>query len=141
MKNRKPVQIITVVFALTMLTAYVVRSQLQQARSVAPGSKSMALAPSSPLVSGNTNAAQSQRPIAIAPGSKSPAPLLKLDTLLPSVEPNPVESKTTSDVIAWSSKSARIFDARQVQELALPKAAPVTPTALLLTNTSSNARP
>lgn len=79
MKNLKPLRILTVVFAVTMMAAYVVYSR-QQTRVVAPGSKAgvlqTGLGPAVPA--GATNQAAPALESVFASSSKSMAPLLKV---------------------------------------------------------------
>jgi hypothetical protein len=42
-KTRRPIQILTLTLALSMLTAYIVYSQRERNRTVAPGLKTMPL--------------------------------------------------------------------------------------------------
>jgi hypothetical protein len=82
MKTTKVIQMITLGFALTMLTSFVLYSQLTQTRTVAPGSKSAVLTVGKKDASnGNqpaTNSVTAGPSETIIWGSKSQAPLLKM---------------------------------------------------------------
>ena len=76
MKSQKPLQIVTAIFALSMLSIYVVQSQRHAASAVAPHPKQMPLATfadSSVRSCGGTTNKLSQTPPSpvVLPGSKS----------------------------------------------------------------------
>jgi hypothetical protein len=73
--KKRSVQIVTILFALSLLFTYVVHSQLAQQTPTAPGSKSLA-----PVVSvrpASVTPASNRPPPRVAPGSKS-APVFDL---------------------------------------------------------------
>src|SRR5437762_3372291 len=77
MQKKKPLQIVTVGIALSMLAAYVVRSQLQQTHTVAPGSKSDLITSPGQAVNGKGMTQVEARDRAVfARGSKSLAPVV-----------------------------------------------------------------
>src|SRR5262245_33542776 len=113
---KRMIRFMAVAFALVMLAAYVVYSQKQQTRTVAPGSKVL----SPPETSGRSNPSNGVKSTmvptptnydfsdVIASSSKSISPVVK-------VKPTPVPTATTpapsSDWIpASTSKSGRVFD-------------------------------
>jgi hypothetical protein len=119
MQMKPTLRIGVVLFALTMLATYVVYSQLQQTRRVAPGSKGGTLetvrqAPSPPVTNGSL-----QRQV-VAPSSKSRAPLI----LMPSAPAGRSQVEQRSELVVSGSKSAPVFDPRQAQAPALPKLPP-----------------
>src|SRR5215831_17540510 len=109
---KRIVQIMAVSFALVMLAGYVVYSQKQQNRTVAPGSKVL----SPPESSSNGAAASGARTTTnvysmddvIASSSKSISPLIKVKPTAAISVTNPAPN---SDWIpAITSKSGHIFD-------------------------------
>jgi len=109
MKTRKSIRVVTVLFSATLFAGYVVHSQLQHSRSIEQSSKPASLtdAPGQTQAVNVNLTNNSQR--AIAPGSKSLAPLLQ-------VRQNPTVSKGASaGPLAPGSKSAAVFDFRQAQ--------------------------
>ena len=118
MKNSRAVQILTIALALSMLTTYVVYSQRERNRSVAPGSKSMALTgtkeTSAPAISLNTNHLLSPTSGMVASGSKSTVPVFDVRPITaPQVADHPIQNPA---VFAPGSKSGRIFDLGQTQQ-------------------------
>ena|SRR5438034_263200 len=122
MKTRKPIQILTVALALTMLAAYVVYSQRQRAQNA--GQRSLTVAPSSklraPLISVSPNGQAEQtdavpaKPSELfAPGSKSLAPVLDIRPAAVAVETNASPRKLSSHTVFPGSKSAPVFDLEQ----------------------------
>ena len=85
MKNKRPVQILTIVLAMTMLAAYVVYSQRQRSGgqesrpvTIRAGKESLDTEPLRV-----TNTLQSHSPLTVAPGSKSMAPLVDVRPVPP----------------------------------------------------------
>ena len=124
---KRMLRFLTVAFALTMLAAYVVYSQRQQAQTVAPGSKStggstIVLTTNGGKVrahinvytnSTSTNGAHSYGDV-VASSSKSLSPVVKVR---PDTVTAPTNLPRTSDWIAPStSKSGRIFDSSSLTE-------------------------
>src|SRR5205814_9676904 len=115
-KSSRPFQLLTIVFALSMLMAYVVYSQRERNRTVAPGSKSMALVnPKEPIVNRGTNQVQRATPVIVAPGSKAMAPLLDLRPP-PAQQSAPILISRPA-MVASGSKSGRVFDFQPTQQL------------------------
>ena len=125
--TKTPVQIVTVVFAVAMLAGYVVYSQRQQTRNVAPGSKGGVIAESKGVTAFNdgTNQPSLLTRELVASSSKSMAPLIEVQ------RPNPNGSRSTSApaaMVAPGSKSeAPIFELRRLP--AQPEASKVMPQA------------
>ena len=92
------IRIVTVIFSITMMAGYVVHSQLQQSRSLAPSSKLGLLSDASNPVK-TTNHSRK----AVAPGSKSLAPVLALQ---PATNPS---TRAPRSEIAPGSKYAPVF--------------------------------
>lgn len=106
---KKLLQILTVTFAITMLTGYVVYSQVQQYRMVASSSKSIVMTESSPPREAppNTNPPVDSRPAMLAPGSKAKAPLVSIGPPAPRGTNLPIVKRST---FAPGSKSYRVLD-------------------------------
>ena len=145
MKVKNPLQIVTVALALTMLTAYVVYSQHQQTRNVAPGSKVMVLegvkGPSASA--GNTNNVRGRKPVAVAPGSKSLAPVLTVRPTTLATASNAPAAVARPAMVAPGSKSAAVFDLQQSQVPKTPKLKPAHRAPLTPSNdeTKTNSSP
>jgi hypothetical protein len=110
-KTRRPIQILTLTLALSMLTAYIVYSQRERNRTVAPGLKIMPLSdpaktsdPSQTLI---TNP-----PGMVAPGSKSMAPILHVQPP-PAKQSTPIILNSAAAGIAPGSKSGQVFNLQQ----------------------------
>jgi len=140
MQTKKSIRIVSVLFSMTMMAGYVVHSQLQHSRSVAPSSKLGTLSDTSWQGGGSGTAATKDKlPTsnslrAVAPGSKSLAPVLE-------VRPTQPGSSFPGRQIAPGSKSAAVFDFSQKQapeKAALERKSPVSS---LATNQSPSARP
>src|SRR6266536_2371264 len=112
MKTRKPVQIGTVVFALSMLAAYVVYSQRQHDRSVAPSLKGMAITTGNEpwAAAGRTNNVPDREHLTVAPGSKSDVPVLTRQPTFPAPAATASAAHVRSLMIAPGSKSGPVFD-------------------------------
>ncbi len=126
MKNRRSAQIASVMLALSMLTTYVVHSQRQSARSVAPSSKLIVLDEvKAPGTSGkkSTNALTRQK-IAVAPGSKSMAPIVDVSSRASAPATNSLMSGAQRRMVAPGSKSGPVFDLPQAQTAVRPKLTP-----------------
>src|SRR5258706_252086 len=96
-KNSRAVQILTIALGLSMLTTYVVYSQRERSRSVAPGSKSMAIIgtkeTSAPAISLNKNHFQSGTAGMVASGSKSTVPIFDVRPITaPQVADHPIQN-------------------------------------------------
>jgi len=112
MKTRKSVQIVTVVFALFVLTAYVVYSQHQHNRSVAPSSKYIALTPGkeAPAAASRSNNVPDPEQVTVASGSKTRVPVVTLQPTFPVPASNTPAAQARSLMLAPGSKSAPVFD-------------------------------
>ena len=114
MKTRKSVQIATVVFALFVLAAYVVYSQQQHNRSVAPSSKYIAITPGKEhpavAIASRSNNVPDRERVTIAPGSKTQVPALTLQPTYLFPASNAPAAQARSSMIAPGSKSAPVFD-------------------------------
>jgi len=148
----KSLRVVFVLFAFTMLTGYVVYSQRQQTRTVAPGSKVMVIDNSrelslSPRLSTNGLLRNADR--MIAPGSKSRAPLIPIQAAAPiSVTPliplqaaAPASATNTKSfgaeraMVAPGSKSGPVFDLPRAQAQK-PQLQPTIETKIRQTNTT-----
>jgi hypothetical protein len=126
MKNRRSAQIASVVLAVIMLTTYVVHSQRQSTRSVAPSSKLIVLdGTKETWASGRkpTNALTGQK-IAVAPGSKSMAPIVDVHPRTPASATNAALPDARRVMVAPGSKSGLVFDLPQSQTAVRPKVTP-----------------
>src|SRR6266498_401451 len=106
MKNRRSAQIASVMLAFSLLTTYVVYSQRQSARSVAPSSKLILLNEvKTTETSGKhpTNALIHQQ-IAFAPGSKSMAPIVAVRPRTPVAATNALVLDPRRVMVAPGSK-------------------------------------
>jgi hypothetical protein len=102
MKTSKPLQILTVAFALSLLAAYVVHSQRQQARTVAPGSKSRVLDELPPQrTPAAPKSVMTETQFTVAPGSKGGVVRLAE----PALQRSGAQAEPSSGVIAPGSKS------------------------------------
>jgi len=99
---RTPVQIVTVIFALTMLGAYVVYSQRQQMRNIASGSKSGFVATPETTTGLYTNQPAAHATDFVASSSKSRAPLIEVPAWTLSSNTSPRQAPA---LIAPGSKS------------------------------------
>src|SRR5262245_33541479 len=93
MQTKKYLRAVPIVFALSLVASYVVYSQLQQTRTVSPGSKFMALPAGKETQLSTTNRAAVQAPL---------SPSLLVTNLSAAV-------RLDRDVVASSTKSAAIF--------------------------------
>jgi hypothetical protein len=117
MKNRRSAQIASVMLALGLLTTYVVYSQLQSARSVAPSSKLILLDEGKkPETSGkeSTNGLTRQM-MTVAPGSKSMAPVVALSPGTSASATNSLDSGARRVMVAPGSKYGPVFAPSQAQ--------------------------
>jgi hypothetical protein len=116
-RNKIGTQAATLVFALTMLTGYVVYSQLQSNRTV------RALAPPSPAQIKTPAAASTNSPsFKVAPGSKAAAPLVELRAPGLTVKTTPPPWQTDRLTVFSGSKSGQIVQPQALQyEVFQPK--------------------
>src|SRR5262245_9431398 len=143
MKNRRSAQIASVMLALTILTTYVVHSQRQSARSVAPSSKLIVMDEFKMLeTSGNkpTNALTRQK-IAVAPGSKSMAPIVDLSPRTSASVTNTSISGAQRTRVASGSKYGLVFDPPQLQTAVRPKLTPAPVPTNRATNEARSVKP
>ncbi|MEY2427421.1 MAG: hypothetical protein QOJ40_306 [Verrucomicrobiota bacterium] len=111
-KTRRPIQILTLALAVSMLTAYVVYSQRERNRTVAPGSKSMALSGATKIPAAAYTLVTNP-PGMVAPGSKSMEPILDLQRPHPNPSAQSTGSNPSTATVAPGSKSGRVFDLHQ----------------------------
>jgi hypothetical protein len=142
-KNRRPVQIVSVLFALTLFATYVVYSQLHRSRDMAPSSKSMAIPDLAERAGtgSHPNTNDGAIPRMIAPGSKSMAPIIEVRPDVLIIQPK--QSRTPNSptmTVAPGSKWDRIFDFRQAQQSQKPKPGRLA-SAPEATNTTAAPRP
>ena len=140
MKNRRSAQIASVIFALGMLTTYLVYSQRQPARSVAPSSKLILLDEFKQWgTSGNqpTNVLIRDK-IAVAPGSKSMAPILAIRPSTPVGATNALMSGAQRMMVAPGSKYGPVFDAPKVQAVIQQRQTPSPDLTKLVTNAAAS---
>jgi len=119
-KPNRFLQIATLAFALSMLTTYMVYSQLQRTRYVAASpspATNQFKGPHPPAVLHKTN--ELRRQLVVAPSSKVRAPLLEMPT--PASKPT-APTGPRSKMIASGSKSAAVFDFRPQQQAQEPPA-------------------
>ena len=142
MKNRKSAQIASVMLALGMLTTYVVYSQRQSARSVAPSSKLIVFDELKKPESGNkpTNALTHQK-LAVAPGSKSMAPVVAVRPRTSAAATNSLMSGAQRVMVAPGSKSGPVFDLPQAQAAVRPKLTPAPGPTNRVTNAAASVKP
>jgi len=143
MKNRRCAQIASVMLALSMLTTYVVYSQRQPARSVAPSSKLILLDEGKkPETSGkeSTNALTRQK-MAVAPGSKSMAPVVAVSPRKSALATNSLTPGARRLMVAPGSKSGPVFDLPQAQAAVRLKLAPPQDQTNQVTNTAASIIP
>jgi len=143
MKNRRSAQIASVILALSMLTTFVVHSQRQSARSVAPSSKLIVLDEAKkPETSGNkpTNALTRQK-IAVAPGSKSMAPIVDVSPRASASATNSQISGARRATVAPGSKSGPVFNLPQAQTAVRPKLTPAPVPTYGATNVAASVKP
>jgi hypothetical protein len=143
MKNRRSAQIASVMLALSILTTYVVHSQRQSTRSVAPSSKLIVLDEGKkPETSGkeSTNALTRQK-MAVAPGSKSMAPVVVVSPRTSALATNSLTSGARRVMVAPGSKSGPVFDLPQAQTAVRPKFTPPQDQTNRVTNAASSIKP
>jgi len=143
MKNRRSAQIASVMLALGMLTTYVVYSQLQSTRSVAPSSKLILLDEAKrPEISSKkpTNALARQK-IAVAPGSKSMAPVVAVSPRTPAAATNSLPPMAQHVMVAPESKYRPVIDLPQAQTAVGPKLSPIPVQTIRVTNATASIKP
>jgi len=110
---KRTIQINTILFALIMLAAYVVYSQRQQTRTVAPSSKFMVLPEGKHGIPAATNrvidVSSNYDSTLVFPGSKSAA-IFTPHSEAPIVLVTNVPARPPAFKVAPSSKSGRVFD-------------------------------
>ena len=143
MKNKRSAQIASVMLALSMLTTYVVHSQRQSTRSVAPSSKLILLDDGKKTETSGQQSIHSlaRQNMAIAPGSKSMAPVVTVSPRLSASATNPHASGARRVMVAPGSKSGPVFDLPQVQAAVLPKLTPPPDQTNRVTNTTASIKP
>jgi len=117
MHAKRVLQIVTVVFALSVLTAYVVHSQLRPVRSMTrsstpPAPLDAAVQRASKTKPGTVSAPQPV-PQTLAPGSKYMAPVLAIEPARKSAESAAPIADEEHFLVASGSKSAPVIDMRQ----------------------------
>ncbi len=140
MKNRRSVQIASVMLAFSMFTTYVVYSQRHPTRGVAPGSKQIALDEvKKPEISGNqsTNVTAREK-IAVAPGSKAMAPILTIRPGTSVATTNAPKSGSRRVIVAPGSKSAPVFDLSQAQAAGRLSLSPASGPTTRVTNAAAS---
>jgi hypothetical protein len=119
MKMLRPVQILVIVTALSILAGYVVYSQRQHPRSLAPNSKfqliNSKVENSLPRKVPATNQLGNSSSTLLAPDSKVLAPVLKIAPRISLTETNGLPPKSSSRTVFPGSKSAPVFDFQQTE--------------------------
>ena len=142
MKNRRSAQIASVMLALSMFTTYVVYSQRQSARSVAPSSKLILLDEGQKpqtSVKESTNGLSRQK-MAVAPGSKSMAPVVALSPRTSALATNSLTPGARRVMVAPGSKYGAVFDLPQAQAVR-PKLTPPPDQTNRVTNAAASFKP
>jgi hypothetical protein len=118
-KPNRPTQIVTLVFALTLVATYVVYSQRQRAKTITPASLAAATNGfNGGSVGGtSTNHIDSPRALLVAPGSKSMAPLLDVRPAKASHSAPDSPPVSRPAMVAPGPKSAPIFDLREQPQI------------------------
>jgi hypothetical protein len=110
-KPNRPIQIVTLVFALTLVATYVVYSQRQRTKTIMPAPLAAATNGSS------TNHVDPPRALLVAPGSKSMAPLLDVRPAKASHSAPASPPVSRPAMVAPGPKSAPVFDLREQPQI------------------------
>jgi len=142
-KPNRPVQIATLAFAVTVFATYVVYSQRQRTRLVTPASLSVAANTVNGRSMGgsSTNHVPVRQTILVAPGSKAMAPVLDVRPAKARIAGPVPTSVSRPAMVASGSKSAPVFDLRDLSQIQRPKATAMTPETRRTTNTMAKPHP